>query len=90
MAMNESMNAIKLDEIFQIYTEVMKSILLIGESSLPEMRFKAFRRIVLDEFSKARRKIRYGKQGGIQGSNVRGFGRGRPDDRNKMPKGGRF
>jgi len=53
-----NLNGMNLDEIFQTYSEVMKSILLLGESSLPETRFKAFRKIILDEFSRAQKKIR--------------------------------
>ena len=45
-----------IEEVIGIYTEVLKSVLLIGEASLPESQFRAFRRFVLDRFNEARRK----------------------------------
>jgi len=45
-----------IEEVIGIYAEVLKSVLLIGEASLPESQFRAFRRFVLDRFNEARRK----------------------------------
>jgi len=60
------MNSTQKQQILQLYKEVMKRVLIIGQSSLPESQFKAFRKIILDEFSWARRELeiildRYGQ-----------------------------
>jgi len=45
------------EKVTAIYTELLISVLLIGEASLPESQFKAFRRFVLDRFNEARKKV---------------------------------
>ena len=57
-----------IEEVIGIYAEVLKSVLLIGEASLPESQFRAFRRFVLDRFNEARRKA----------LSIAGDGKGRP------------
>ncbi len=55
--MERSIETQQMDGILDVYTEVMKSILLLAQSSLPESQFKAFRKIVLDRFAVARQKV---------------------------------
>lgn len=45
------------EEILEIYNEAMKHILLVAQSSLPESQFTAFRKIVLDRYGEAQRKL---------------------------------
>ena len=45
------------EQILEIYNEVMKQILLVAQSSLPESQFTAFRKIVLDRYGEAQRKV---------------------------------
>lgn len=46
------------EQILEIHSEVMKQILLVAQSSLPESQFAAFRKIVLDQYGEAQRKIK--------------------------------
>ena len=46
------------EQILEIHNEVMKQILLTAQSSLPESQFFAFRKIVLDRYGEAQRKIK--------------------------------
>jgi hypothetical protein len=46
------------EQILQINNEAMKQILLVAQSSLTESQFFAFRKIVLDRYGEAQRKIR--------------------------------
>lgn len=46
------------EQILEIHNEVMKQILLVAQSSLPESQFSAFRKIVLDCYGEAQRKIK--------------------------------
>ena len=46
------------EQILEIYNEVMKQILLVAQSSLSESQFTAFRKIVLDRYGEAQRKIK--------------------------------
>ncbi|MFH1798305.1 MAG: hypothetical protein ABH844_03015 [Candidatus Omnitrophota bacterium] len=45
------------EQILEIYNEVMKQILLVAQSSLSESQFTAFRKIVLDRYGEAQRKV---------------------------------
>lgn len=53
-------NYSKFQEILTIYNGVQKKILLVAEASMPLNNFKAFRKLVLDEFGHggARDKLR--------------------------------
>ena len=46
------------EQILEIYNEAMKQILLVAQSSLSESQFTAFRKIVLDRYGEAQRKIK--------------------------------
>lgn len=46
------------EQILEIYNEVMKQTLLLAQSSLSESQFSAFRKIVLDRYGEAQRKIK--------------------------------
>lgn len=58
MEKTNNIEGLNLEEVLQIYSWVMREILLVGESSLPEARFKAFRKIVFEKFSTAEKKLR--------------------------------
>ncbi|MBU0999479.1 hypothetical protein KKG24_04250 [Patescibacteria group bacterium] len=47
-----------------IYKEVQNKILLYGQMAFSEIQFKAFRKLVLDEFAKAERGLRAGLRAG--------------------------
>jgi len=51
------MDRTEIERVLETYTEVMKSILLLGAASLPESQFRAFRKFVLDRFGEARKKV---------------------------------
>jgi len=46
-----------MQNTINIYKEVQKQILLYGEMALDEKRFKVFRKLILDEFMKANKKV---------------------------------
>ncbi|MBU0999556.1 hypothetical protein KKG24_04655 [Patescibacteria group bacterium] len=46
-----------MQNTISIYKEVQKRILLYGQTALGEKQFKSFRKLVLDEFAAANKKI---------------------------------
>lgn len=48
------------EQILALYTEVMKQILLFSQTALPPSQYEAFRKLVMDAFGEAERKVRKG------------------------------
>ena len=62
---------VKLHEVMDTINARINRVLLYGEASLPESQFKAFRKLILDEFGHS----------GLRGDLARLFGDDKPQDR---------
>jgi len=62
---------VKIDDVIAAISARMNRVLLYGEASLPANQFRAFRKLVLDEFGRS----------GLQGDLARLFEHHAPQDR---------
>ena len=51
------MNDAKSHEVHQAFDKVMKQVLDLGQSSLPEKQFLAFRKMIMDFFADGKRSL---------------------------------
>lgn len=59
-------------ELFQLIDSIMKQVLTLGQSSLPEHQFLAFRKMVLDYFAEGKRDLGMGWCGDRQTDSKKG------------------
>lgn len=59
-------------ELFQCLDSIMKQVLTLGQSSLPEHQYQAFRKMVLDFFAEGKRDLGMGWCGDRQGYSKKG------------------
>lgn len=57
---------------FQVLNELMKRVLIIGQSSLSEHQYQAFRKMVLDIFADGKRDLGKGWCGDVQDNSKEG------------------
>lgn len=54
---------LKNEDVHQTLDTVMKQVLDLGQSSLSENQFRAFRKLVMDYFAEGKRQINKGRYG---------------------------
>ena len=60
------------ENVIQILLTIMKEVLLLGQSSLPEHQYEAFRTKVMDYFAEGKRVLGKGWCGDKQGNSKKG------------------